>query len=253
MMRHCIVFHPSENLILPGRLDKAISLQGTFTEGPFQPDEGCSKFTNCCFSSDNSKMVTNYGNSLNIWNVLSGNKERHLQCKTLLSFSFTASGNFLGTTDDDNVFNVYDISNDYSVKSRRIDSVGCLVEIVSTFAENSWCCLFEYKITVLDHDIIFSRPELCTKTFVRDVILPNNPYSQDLACFLQHPEQSWFSKVRQTKIPQNRLSLTGWYTALRYILIGDESVLIYSYCSNSMHVFSIKGLIDSQEEQKTTS
>ncbi len=248
MLRHCIVFHPGGNLILPGRLDKAISMKGTFTEGPFHADEGCSKFTNCCFSSDNSKMVTNYENSLNIWNVLSGNRERHLQCTdTLFSFSFTASGNFLGTVDIENVFNVYDITNDYSVKSRRIDT-GCPVEIVSTFAENSWCCLVEYKITVLDHDIIFSRPELYTKTFVSDIILPSNPYSQNLACFLQHPEQSWFSKIRQNKSLQNRLGLTGLSFVLRYILIGDESVLIYSCRLNSMHVFSIKGLSDSQEE-----
>ncbi len=150
MLRHCIVFHPRENLILPGRLDKAISLQGTFTEGPFHADEGCSKFTNCRFSSDNSKMVTNYGNSLNIWNVLSGNKERHLQCKTLFSFSFTASGNFLGTVDIENVFNVYDITNDYSVKSKRFNGG---VEIVATFETNSWCCYAESTIIVLDHDI----------------------------------------------------------------------------------------------------
>ena len=251
MRPHCIVFHPHGNLILPGRLDKAISLQGTFTKGPFQPDEGCSKFTNCCFSSDNSKMVTNFGNSLITWNVLSGNKERRLQCETLFSFCFTASGNFLGTVDDENVFNVYDMSNDYSVKSRRIDS-GCPVEIVSTFAENSWCCLVEDQITVLDHDHLdhdhFSRPELYwTPTLVSNIILPSNPYSQNLASFLQYPELSWFSKVKKIKIPQNIPRFT-WYTALRYILIGDESVLIYSYSSNGLHVFSIKGLIDSKDE-----
>ncbi len=241
MLRHCIVFHPRENLIFPGRLDKAISLQGTFTEGPFHADEGCSKFTNCCFSSDNSKMVTNYGNSLNIWNVLSGNKERHLQCKTLFSFSFTASGNFLGTVDIENVFNVYDMTNEYRVKSKQIDS-RYPAEIVATFAQNSWCCSIHHSIVILNNDFIFPS---CYRPSLADIILPSNPYCQKLACFVQHPEQSWFSKVKKI------LNLTfSWYwvTALRYFLIRDQSVLIYSCSSNAIRVFSIKGLIDSQEK-----
>ena len=241
ILRHCIVFHPRENLILPGRLDEALSMQGKFTKGPFHTDEACSKFTNCCLSSDNSKMVTNYGNSLNIWNVLSGNKERHLQCKTLFSFSFTASGIFLGTVDIENVFNVYDITNDYSVKSRQIKAQ-FPVEIVATFAENSWCCSIQRSIVILNHDFTFPsyyRPSLM------DIILPSNPYSQNVASFIQHPEQSWFSKVKKIL---NATFGWSWYLALRYILIRDESVLIYSCSSNAMHVFSLKGLIDSQEK-----
>ena len=241
ILRHCIVFHPRENLILPGRLDEALSMQGKFTKGPFHTDEACSKFTNCCLCSDNSKMVTNYGNSLNIWNVLSGNKERHLQCKTLFSFSFTASGIFLGTVDIENVFNVYDITNDYSVKSRQIKAQ-FPVEIVATFAENSWCCSIQRSIVILNHDFTFPsyyRPSLM------DIILPSNPYSQNVASFIQHPEQSWFSKVKKIL---NATFGWSWYLALRYILIRDESVLIYSCSSNAMHVFSLKGLIDSQEK-----
>ncbi len=241
ILRHCIVFHPRENLILPGRLDEAISMKGTFTKGPFHADEACSKFANCRFSSDNSKMVTNYGNSLNIWNVLSGNKERHLQCETLFSFSFTASGNFLGTVDIENVFNVYDMTNEYRVKSKHSDCQSP-VEIVATFEENSWCCSIHKSIVILNHDFTFPS---CYRPSLEDIIFPSNPYCQNLACFVQHPEQSWFSKVR--KIFNDTL-FCSWYNALRYILIGDQSVLIYSCSLNAMHVFSIKGLIDSEEK-----
>ena len=66
-----------------------------------------------------------------------------------------------------------------------------------------------------------------------------------VACFVQHPEQSWFSKVKKIR---NVTLGWSWYTALRYILIGNQSVLIYSCSSHAMHVFSIKGLIDSQEK-----
>ena len=109
MLRHFIVFYPRDNFILPGRLDKVLTVEGEFRSGPFQCDENCSKFTNCCFSPDNSRMVTNYGKNLIVWNVASGGKERCLSCNTLVSFSFTSSGNFLGTVDIENDFKVYDI------------------------------------------------------------------------------------------------------------------------------------------------
>ena len=39
---HQVVFHPHENLILPGRLDKVLTLQGKFTAGPFHCDNNIS-------------------------------------------------------------------------------------------------------------------------------------------------------------------------------------------------------------------
>ena len=241
MLAHCIVFHPRESLILPGRLDQGLTLKGTFTTGPFQCDEDSSKFTHCCFSSDNSRMVTFYGVNLIVWNVLSGTKGKCIPCKTLFSFSFTASGNFLGTIDIENVFNVYDVTNDYTIlKSKKISSQ-FPVEIVSTFEENSWFCSFQHNITTINLDL-FLQVSLCD---VMNVVLPSNfYYSRELKCLFQRPELSWFSKVKEI------LNDTfGWssYTALRYILIGDKNVLIYSCKSNTMHVFSLEGLVDTQE------
>ncbi|CAB4021503.1 E3 ubiquitin- ligase DZIP3, partial [Paramuricea clavata] len=240
MLAHCIVFHP-ESLILPGRLDQGLTLEGTFTTGPFQCDEGCSKFTNSCFSSDNSRMATHYDIILIVWNVLNGTKEICIPCKTLFSFSFTASGNFLGTIDIENVFNVYDVTNDYTVfKSIKIISQ-FPVEIVSTFKHNSWFCSFQRFITTTNHDL-----SLQTSFYVVwDIILPSNFYcSHELKCFLQHPEKSWSSKIKDI-LNHN----FGWssYTALRYILIEDKNVLIYSCKSNTMHVFSLEGLVDTEE------
>jgi hypothetical protein len=243
MLAHCIVFHPRESLILPGRLDQGLTLKGTFTTGPFQCDEGSSKFTHCCFSSDNSRMVTLYGINLIVWIVLSGTKENCIPCKTLFSFSFTSSGNFLGTIDIENVFNVYDVTNDYTVfKSIKIVSQ-CPVEIVSTFKENSWFCSYQDNITTINHD--FSLSLQVSLGSVMNVVLPSNfYYSRELKCFFQRPEMCWFSKVKEI------LNETfGWssYTALRYILIGDKNVLIYSCKSNTMHVFSLEGLVDTEE------
>jgi len=146
MIPHCIVFHPRENLILSGRLDKVLTLQGEFTKGPFECEQDDSAFTNCCFALDGSKMVTNYCENLFVWDVFSGSKERCLSCEEeLYSLSFTASGDFLGTTDCEDVFSVYDVRNNYKVTSIQLsqlhdDELVFPVEIISMFEQNSWLC-----------------------------------------------------------------------------------------------------------------
>ena len=187
-------------------------------------------------------MATNYGNNLIVWNVASGDKIRCLPCKPLFSFSFTASGNFLGSVDDENVFNVYDISNDYSIsKCQKLNSESA-VEILSMLDQNSWFCLIEGNVVSVDENVNVSR---FLKT-LWDIILPSSlHYCDELICFLHDRKESWFSKV------WNFLMGTfGCFSldTLGYILIGDESVLIYSGLSNMMHIFSIKSLLDKEEQ-----
>ena len=241
LLPHCIVFHPGGDLILPGRLDEVLSIEGKLRSGPFQCDESCSKFTNCCFSLDNSRMVTNSGNNLIVWNVASGDKIRCLPCEPLSSFSFTASGNFLGTVDIENVFNVYDIRNDYTIsKCQQLNSESP-VEILSMFEQNSWFCLIERNVVSVDENVNVSR---FLKT-LSDIIVPSSlHYCDELKCLLHDPKQSWFSKVRKFFVDT---FVSHPLDTLGYILIGDESVLIYSGNSNAMHVFSIKSLVDEEE------
>ena len=238
MLRHCIVFHPGGDLILPGRLDKVLSIEGKLRSGPFQCGESCSKFTNCCFSLDKSRMVTNYGNNLIVWNVASGDKIRCLSCKPLFSFSFTASGNFLGTVDDENVFNVYDIRNNYTIsKCQKLGST-FPVEILSMFEQNSWFCSVDRRVVSVDQNVKVFRHNV----LLMDIILPSSlHYCDELKCLFHDPKQSWFSKVR-------KFLNSSFFDALGYILIGDENVLIYSGDSNALHIFSIESLVDEGEQ-----
>ena len=242
MLRHCIVFHPGGDLILPGRLDEVLSIEGKLRSGPFQCDESCSKFTNCCFSLDNSRMVTNSGNNLIVWNVASGDKIRCLPCKPLFSFCFTASGKYLGTVDIENVFNVYDISNDYTISNCQQLNSQFPVEILSMFEQNSWFCSVDRKVVSVDQNVkVFHH-----NVGLMDIILPSSlNYCDELSCFLHDRKHSWFSKVRkflEGTFPVKMVDTLG------YILIGDESVLIYYSCrSNAMHIFSIKSLVDEEE------
>ena len=229
-LRHQVVFHPHEKLILPGRLDKVLTLQGKFTAGPFQCDKDSSKFSNCCFTVDGSRMVTNNDNSLFVWNVYNGRRERYISCHPLRSLSFTASGNLLATVDIDNVFSVYDVTNDYKVNHRiRIELP---VEIVSTFDHNSWLCCVDSVLKLVSHDLVVASNlgyELTTA-------LPGNDRSsREFQTFLRHPEESWLSKV------------CFRYPASRYFLIGDKYLLLFSWGVSILRLISIKNLAQTEQ------
>jgi hypothetical protein len=237
MLSHIIVFHPRKNLILPGRLDEVLTFLGTRTTGPFHCDEGSSVFNNCCTSMDGSRMVTNCDEYLFVWNVSNGRREKCFSCNNLCSFSFTASGNFLGTIDDQNVFTVYDVTNDYDVNSTGFESV-FPVEIVSTFEQNSWLCSVGRMMLIVDHDLVLSSSDFGC---IEDIALPTNVHcSRELQFFFQHPEQSWLSRIR--KKVDDGLEWSN-YTAIRYTLIGGKSVLVFSRDSNIIRLFSLEGLI----------
>ena len=224
MITHCTVFHPRENLILPGSLDQVLTLQGEFTKGPFHCDQDDAAFTNCCFFLDGSKMVTYYGHNLFVRDVDSGIKETSLPCDEMLySLSFTASGDFLGTTDSENFFRVYDLRNIKKVSwiqlSLAHDDFKFPVEIVSTFEQNSWLCSVDRSLRCINHDLTLSD-ELGS---VQDVAIPGKlHFSDELQTFLKNPGDSWLSRVGQH--PQ-----VHCLNATRYIPLGNKS----AWCSRA--------------------
>ena len=240
MLPRNIIFHPRENLILPGRLDKVLTLRGDFTAGPFHSDESSSVFSNCCLTVDGSRMATTYRNDLFVWNVSNGSRERSISCDMLLSLSFSFSGKFLGTTDSCDVFSVYDVMNGYKVNHITLGSEGeFFAEIVSTFDHNSWLCSVDRVLRLVSHDLVLSSDF----GSLVDVALPSNDHSsRELQRFLQHPDKSWLSKVRKNRSVDYSVHLI----ALRYILMGDN-VLLFSCDSNIMSLFSIACLAQTEQ------
>jgi WD40 repeat protein len=142
----------------------------------------------------------------------------------------------LGTIDIENVFHVYDVRNDYKLfKSRKFGSV-FPVEIVSTFEENSWLCSDQLDITAINHDLSLQK----FRYGIWDMVLPNN-FSHQLK--LQHPELSWFVKIR--KIFNTWVSYSNIIFSCS--LIGGKNALIYSRNLEVMHVFSVEGLRNTEE------
>ena len=232
-----VVFHPRGNFILPGRLDKVLTLQGKSTEGPFQCDKESSEFSNCCFTVDGSKMVTHNDNGLFVWNVYNGRRERSISCSPLSSLSFAANGDLLATTATDNVFSVYDVKNEYKVNHKRIeDCEPSAVEIVSSFDRNSWLCCVRFQLKLVSRDLVFSDFRS-----VETTPLPGNDLSsRKLQRFLRDPEESWLSKV-SARYPTSSCT---------FFLIADKYFLLFSFAVNIMCLISIENL--AQKEQSAS-
>ena len=137
-LHRCIVFHPLENVVFAGQLTPVLNLEGKFESGRIVCEEIPNKFTSCCFSHDNTKMVTNYGIHLTVWNLLKNKKIVSLSCRlALFSVLFSANDRFIGTTNVINELCVYDTENSYSMVS-RFTSDGHYTVLVSTFYSDSW-------------------------------------------------------------------------------------------------------------------
>ena len=241
ILNHQIVFYPLDNLIFPSRIDKLLTLRGQFTTGPFHSKVDYPVFTNCCFSMDWSRMATVHDDGLYVWNVCNGFREvGFFSSDRLNSLSFSADGNLLGTMDTHGYFSVYDVTNDCKLNCKTIAS-DFAFEILSAFGHNSWLCSADGVLRLVSHDLVLSSDFGSLK----DIPLPGNDYSsRELQRFLQHPEQSWLTKVKKNI---GSLTFNNYDDAPRYILIGDESVLLFSCNSSIMRLFSIEGLAQTEQ------
>ena len=143
-LHHCysVVFHPLENVVLPGRLDKVYTITGLFQPGTFSCEGECS-FSACSFSHNQTRMLTlcrNNKNQLLVWNLESDQMIKCIEClTTIISFAFSSNGKLIATTDDNEMFRVYDVEKDYAIKHEIRHSEELF--IISSFKSNSWLCV----------------------------------------------------------------------------------------------------------------
>ena len=164
----CIVFHPHHDVILPGRLDQVLSLtDGSWQPGPFV----CHKnyfFTECCFSPDNSIMIT--GNDrdeyLILWDLVGGENKRRIELGGhVCSCSFSPNGNYLGVLKADqmsdielgNQILVFDVTTNYT-----------LLHSVNTSSWNIPLTGFKLCTWIISHDY-----DWCTQLFSHKFQVPS--------------------------------------------------------------------------------
>jgi hypothetical protein len=214
VLHRCIVFHPLENVVFAGQLTPVLNLEGKFESGRIVCEEIPNKFTSCCFSHDNTKMVTNYGILLTVWNLLKNKKIVSLSCRSeLISILFSANDRFIGTTNI-NELCVYDTENSYSMVSRSC--AGKYAVLVSTFYSDSWfvtnliMASATPKIEIVKYDLTI-KPVAERNTGVRPA---NARAAAEFQTVMESDDDStWFHK------------LLGRGDA--FFMLSNESVLVY--------------------------
>ena len=229
----CIIFHPVKDIIFPGQLTRVLNLAGNFESG-LVCEEILNTFTHGCFSHDSTKMVTNYGIHLTVWNLLENKKIASLSCRSeLFSILFSANDRFIGTTDIDE-FCVYDTDNSYSIISRSCG--GFFAVIVSTFYSDSWYChkvsqtQLKTKHEIVKYDLTNKR---VPDRFIQ--LLPTNARAAaEFQAVVESGDRSWLHEVDNDS----------------FFILANKSVLVSSYNENEIKLFSHTELIQNSNKKK---
>ena len=172
----CISFHPYQDIILPGRLDQVLSLtDGSWQRGPFSCAEN-SFFTECCFSPDNSIMIT--GNhcdtSLVFWDLVSGEKRRCIDVGGPVGgFSFSPNGNYFALVNaHPNAshlytllsYSVFDVRNNYTLlPNDTTDQLEGKEISVTGYKSESWLVFDGKRVHELYHNGLVFKSRKSTR------------------------------------------------------------------------------------------
>ena len=110
-----VVFHPTEECILPGILSQAYTTDGDLK--PLFPGCNC-RFSVCSISGDKTKILTNCLESskcLVLWSLESGLEvDRILVNEDILSFAWSGDGRLLAISHSSGVIGLYDVMCNFS-------------------------------------------------------------------------------------------------------------------------------------------
>ena len=235
----CIVFHPRENVIFPGQLTPVLNLEGKFESGRIVCEELPNKFTSCCFSHNKTKMVTNYGIHLTVWNLLKNKKIVSLSCRSeLFSVLFSANDRFIGTTNI-NELCVYDTENSYSMVSRSYGAENYAV-LVSTSYSDSWYVIEVsskggLKNEIVKHDLTI-KP--VSKRFTGIFPVNASAAAEFQAVMESDDDSQLFHK------------LIGIWAA--FFILSNESVLVSTKLATDIKLFRLTELIQNSNKKKQT-
>ncbi|XP_046858609.1 uncharacterized protein LOC124452060 [Xenia sp. Carnegie-2017] len=172
----CVVFYPFKDLIFASQLDKILDINGKISSSPFHCDDSTSKFfTNKCFSKDKYTMVTSYKDTLTVWDVEKGEKQRSIRFNNVTSLCFSNSGKYLCVIEERKVIQIFDVASNYEtfVYDDHIPSSFLIVfAVLFPVGLHSWCCCW--------HPLIAKRHFIVNPSAEFNKLLNN--YAIDITC-----------------------------------------------------------------------
>ena len=115
-----VVFHPTQELVLPGILSNAYSFHGELR--PLFPSSKC-RFSVCSISADKTKMLTDCtsdAKSIIMWSLTDGSE---INCFTwnddIVSFALSRDGRLLAVSDFRGSIGLHNVMDDYRIVAQR--------------------------------------------------------------------------------------------------------------------------------------
>ena len=152
-----VVFHPTQDLVLPGIFSHAYSFHGELR--PLFPSSKC-RFSVCSISADKSKMLTDCtsdAKSIIMWSLTDGSEiNRFAWNVDIVSFALSRDGRLLAVSDFRGSIWLLDLMDDYRTLAQTTISGVCGVikfspDCQCLYCFNSdWCDLFRLDVNVGD-------------------------------------------------------------------------------------------------------
>ena len=121
-----VVFHPTQELVLPGILSHAYSFHGELS--PLFPSSKC-RFSVCSISADKTKMLTDCtsdAKSIIMWSLTDGSEiNRFAWNDVIISFALSRDGRLLAVSDFRGSICLLDLMDDYRTLAQTTISVVC--------------------------------------------------------------------------------------------------------------------------------
>ena len=121
-----VVFHPTEDLVLPGILSHAYTFDGNLK--PLFPSSKC-RFSICSISADKITMLSDCpkdGKSVIMWSLKDGSEINRFTCThDIVSFAWSREGRLLAMSDVSSSLTLVDVMDDYRTLAQTTISKGC--------------------------------------------------------------------------------------------------------------------------------
>ena len=157
LLYRSVVFHPTQNLVLPGILSHAYSFHGELR--PLFLSSEC-RFSVCSISGDKTKMLTDCtsdAKSVIMWSLTDGSEiNRFAWNDDILSFALSRDGRLLAVSDFRGSICLLDLMDDYRTLAQTTISVVCGMikfspDCQCLYCFNSALCdLFRFDVNVGD-------------------------------------------------------------------------------------------------------
>ncbi|XP_015774901.1 PREDICTED: uncharacterized protein LOC107353100 isoform X4 [Acropora digitifera] len=135
-----VVFHPTQDLVLPGILSHAYSFDGELR--PLFPSSKC-RFSVCSISADKTKILTDCtsdAESIIMWSLTDGSEiNRFAWNEDIVSFALSRDGRLLAVSDFNGSIGLRDVMDDYRTLAQTTISGVCGVMKFSPDCQCLYC------------------------------------------------------------------------------------------------------------------